>query len=406
MHDEDQRQSCNASLISIMAAVGPQVLDFLPLGSILNGNNSPLLISKSFRDDVYFHLSERIIFDFSQCAHLRKITDEVLIALVRNIIRISRRILRHFDGRILLKAEHLDLSRCRKIRGEAVRHCFLFVRKLQRISLASCSKFDPELAEFNAIYQIEHLRHLDMSGCSKLNTHMLTILLPTLRGENITTLDFSGCSSQINDTVTIFIAHNMPNVEAVNLSGAKKLTVLGFGILTWILRNTLIQLNVNGCSKINFRDMLFCEIWKLSNELRAIRDPQDAKPPNMVDDCNPHIGTPAYLDDLRIATSDATLDPDIHLRLHLSDMVWDTIKEIERDYCPGIPDHGIGLFGKLEELEIDYNKKGMEGLLAIIAWLNGGRLRKLRVTNANVVDSSCHSRESAFEAARIRCKRD
>ena len=398
---------CNASLTSTMAAVGPQLLDFLPLGSILNGFNSPFLISKSFRDDVYVHLSGRKIFDFSQCAHLRKITDEDLIGLMRNVVRTS--LMRNPDRTLLLKLEQLDLSRCRKIQGLAVHQCLRFMPNLQRISLASCSKFDPELAGFGRTNnpnagQMDCLRHVDLSGCSKINTHMLFILLHALKGENITHLDLSGCSSQIDDAAAGFIASYMPKVEAVNLSGAKKITMFGFGILTWICRHTLKRLNVIGCVKIDFCPLLVCEKFKIIDMLSATHDPQDASPPNMVDDYNPYIGTPEYFDDLRIATRDTSSAPVRQLRLGLSSIVWDGIKQFEIDSGITRDDHGIGLFGNLEELEMGSNKRGMEGLIAIIAWLNGGRLRKVKVTEVTTVDPSRFSINVLIETCGPRLK--
>jgi hypothetical protein len=63
---------------TVFSAVGSRIFSFLPLGSLLNGYSSPLLVCKSFYENFYLEMVDREILDFSQCSHLRRITDEVL----------------------------------------------------------------------------------------------------------------------------------------------------------------------------------------------------------------------------------------------------------------------------------------------------------------------------------------
>eukprot|EP00956_Cyclotella_meneghiniana_P025253 scaffold52330_cov23-Cyclotella_meneghiniana.AAC.1 len=146
--------------IDVVSAVGPQIFSFLPLGSILNGFSSPLLVCKSFYDNIHLALAEFETLDFSQCAHLRKITDSHLISLIKNIVKISERTRPDDQGseisRLIrsltdsdstcsrLRVKYLGLSRCRYIEGEGVLYCLSEMRGIERISLSMCESFDPE----------------------------------------------------------------------------------------------------------------------------------------------------------------------------------------------------------------------------------------------------------------------
>ncbi len=78
--------STDVNLATVMSAVGPQIFSFLPLGSLLNGLRSPALVSKSFNDSIYTSIGDREVLDVSQCAHLRKITDDSLSTLVLTVL--------------------------------------------------------------------------------------------------------------------------------------------------------------------------------------------------------------------------------------------------------------------------------------------------------------------------------
>ena len=135
-----------ANLLAVISAVGPQLLSFLPLGTLLNGYASPLLICKSFRESTHLAIGAFEILDFSQCSHLRKIDDRHLIALINDILIAIESHRMYHGAEILLQLDavrQLDLSRCRKIHGKAIKHCMRFMPNVQRISVASCSKFDP-----------------------------------------------------------------------------------------------------------------------------------------------------------------------------------------------------------------------------------------------------------------------
>lgn len=77
-----------AGLNRVMAAVGYHVFSYLPLGSIINGHRSPILTNTVFHDAAFVCLGQTESLSLS-CPHLRKIDDETLIRLVRNVIELS-----------------------------------------------------------------------------------------------------------------------------------------------------------------------------------------------------------------------------------------------------------------------------------------------------------------------------
>ena len=64
-----------SDLTDIIAAVGPTVFSYLPIGSVINGYASPLLVNKIFHGAILEHLRAADLC-FSSAPHLRKINDE------------------------------------------------------------------------------------------------------------------------------------------------------------------------------------------------------------------------------------------------------------------------------------------------------------------------------------------
>lgn len=128
--------NATTNLSTVIAAVGPQIFSFFPLGSLINGHRSPLLVSTIFHDSVFLCLGQSETLNLSSCPHLRKLSDKSLIRLIRNIVEIcgahhpeypryvERRRVHNCSGMegcpCPIKAVHLDLSRCRFLKREGV----------------------------------------------------------------------------------------------------------------------------------------------------------------------------------------------------------------------------------------------------------------------------------------------
>ena len=422
--------------IDVVSAVGPQIFSFLPLGSILNGFSSPLLVCKSFYDNIHLALAEFETLDFSQCAHLRKITDSHLISLIKNIVKISERTRPDDQGseisRLIrsltdsdstcsrLRVKYLGLSRCRYIEGEGVLYCLSEMRGIERISLSMCASFDPEGVGFGLpnILSPKYVEYIDVSGCSKIGNKQATSLLTGLAGfaasrysgRRLCQLDLSGCSTQIDDELVSTIPLFAPNLQGVNISGAKKVTELGLGILAWVRRDSLRKLNVCGC-KVKLPILLYVECHNIATVLRDIDDPREAIPPNMIDGYNPNIGTHQCLNELKNATAEMISDHGDEVRLRCSADLMESIKSfgrrngfVEFDNASS----SIGLFGRLEELHIELRQHPhykSQGCIAAIAWLNGGRLKTLKLVHSapvsihdlSVLHRMCGPRLKTFE---------
>jgi hypothetical protein len=161
---------------------------------------------------------------------------------------------------------------------------------VQTISLASCSKFNPDEEEY---FSAERLAFIDFSGCSKINEDGLGFFFDSIEPSNILHLNLSGCSSQIDDDILAPICDELSNLESLNLSGLKKLTEFGFGCIAWSCRETLKSLSVRGCTGIDFTKLLSVEGSKILNMSLTLSnsqgDPRQASPPNMVTGHNRHV---------------------------------------------------------------------------------------------------------------------
>ena len=402
---EQPATAATIDLTSVVSAVGGQIFSYLSLGSLLNGFKSPLLVSKTFRFNIFLSLCDWEILDFSQCPHLRKITDYNLQHLIQNIIwraeigqPVYQRDRIHTDT--YMKVKNLDFSRCRVIEGNGIRYAIHFMPALHRISLASCSKLDAiNFLIDDGVETLDNMQFLDLSGCRKVKFDQLGTLLVGLGGArirlndtipqrlelNLIQLDVSHCSHEIDDASAGLIARFAPNLERINLSGAKKLTQNGLGLIAWMCRSTLKIFCARGCYKIELPYLITGMCQEIANTLTVISNPQEALPPNMVEGHNPNVGTIDYLDELKNAMHEliSARHPDLVAEIvRIANDLVSRLKMFENEYRP-MQDHDVGLFGRLEELEIELVGSiacTTQGCIATIAWLTGGRLQKLKVT--------------------------
>ncbi len=363
-------------LTDITAAVGPTIFSFLPLGSLLNGLSSPLLVNKIFRAAIFEHLKEAACISFSPYPHLRKIKDDQLICLVRNILGEST----------CLKTKYLDLSKCRNLKGDGIIFCLKSMPNIERICLSSAMRFqitnnfhDPTLKE-----AIKRLHYVDVSGCTKLNTDGISCLASTLPGSNIRVLDFSSCSTQIGDDAAMSVAENCYNLECINVSGSTKLTTFGVAIISYICRRTLRCLSVSGCKSVSISTLLFsharaCPLnvfaqWRDSGEdVSVLR--RNLRGEN--NDDNSFL-TPAYVEALIEALHPVLNSP----LLVESDRIMRLCKEYEERWGHRQADrHEEKLFGQLEKLDISDNTSTYDGVLVVISWLNKGKLREINLSS-------------------------
>lgn len=240
----------------VMAAVGQQVFSYLPLGSIINGDDSPMLVNTIFHDSIFHYLGQTLSLDLS-CQHLRKINDDQLIALVQKIVEICddasstqttstptnvqsrrRRQCHHDCSNIAIcpcsmKVQHINLSRCRNIRGTSLHYCLKHMPQIRRILLSSASRFDPNttFTQNNVVdaLMLRKLQYIDMSGCTKVDSSGMKNLISTLQPAKLLHVDFSGASAMIDDEIFGSLALCSNNLESLSLAGATKVSTFGVG---------------------------------------------------------------------------------------------------------------------------------------------------------------------------------
>ena len=242
---------CNIN--EVMAAVGPQIFSYLPIGSLLNGRHSPMLANTIFHDNVYLCLGQSKTLSLSQNQNLRAINDEQLTALIRKIVEISeasnpeecsstsnvvgaaaaeRRRRTHdcsdvANCRCTMKVTHLDLSRCRSLTGSGIHYCLKHTPHVRRILLSSASRFDAResFADGNIVdaLTLPRLEHLDLSCCGRVDSVALKNFMSVVLPHNIRHLDLAGASSMIDDDVfgTLALCQNLENLA---LNGARKIS--------------------------------------------------------------------------------------------------------------------------------------------------------------------------------------
>jgi len=422
-----------------MSAVGQQVFSYLPLGSLLNTNSSPIFVNITFHDAIFQMLGQATtLLNLSQCKHLRCINDIQLINLIQKIVEIChpevtaatttdtiqrRRRRRHDECRSSqvaaacsssIKVTQLDLSRCRHIHGQAILYCLKHMPNIQRIILSSASRFDPlttftQQANNNAALQLSNkLQYIDISGCSKVDTTSFQSFISVLQPSKLLHLDLSGISSMINDEIFTILGRYCYKLESLSLAGATKVTDYGAGLISYICRDTLKSLNLRGCEKVHLPKLLALAAFDLSTLINDNVDNHQAiLPPNYVRS-HDTISKRQYYSNLfnsmkimfRVVDDDTMADWIESSRSHMSryktleqqwrESYWNesTDQQQQQQQQQQQEEEESPFFGKLEQLDISLigNRSiRLEGCLATIAWLNGGRLRHVNTSGLDSV---------------------
>ena len=376
----------------VMAAVGYQVFAFLPIGSILNGHRSPILVNTIFHDSAFQCLGQTENISLSQCQHLRKINDDQLIRLIRNVVEVSeayhpgytrqvQRRRRHdcIETTVCpcpIKVTHLDLSRCRSLRGEGIHFCLKHMPSVERVLCSSVSRFDATqyFATCGDFLHTAQLEYLDVSGCVKLDNIGIKRLVTTVQGKNIRHLDFSGCSKLIDDSVAGTVAF-CQNLECLNVAGAVDITSFGVGLIAYVCRSTLRCLSLRECKAVNLPKLLMSASDELI-DLAGSDDDHRVLPPLFEGDNNDRSLYIAAL--CSVLVQMMRVHDNVGEILHLSQRYMASFKKLdEKWYTNEERDREDRLFSKLEVLDISHvgnSNIRLEGCIATIAWLNGGKL--------------------------------
>ena len=401
------------NLTDIAAAVGPTIFSFLPLGSLLNGLSSPFLVNKIFRDKIFEHLKEAVCISFSPYPHLRKIKDDQLICLVRNILGEST----------CLKTKYLDLSKCRNLKGDGIIFCLKSMPNIERISLSSAIRFqiDNNFSDSALKEAIKRLYYVDVSGCTKLNTDGISCLASTLPGSNIRVLDFSSCSTQIGDDAAMSVAENCRNLECINVSGSTKLTTFGVAIISYICRRTLRCLLFRGCVEVKLSTLLYSHAMECPmNEFVQWRDSGEddlsvlrSKLMRENNDDNSFL-THAYVEAFIKALQPLLNGGDdvifVQRNLIESQRIMRLCKEYEEQWGHQLAArHDEYLFGQLEKLDASgsystwiLSHPQFDGILAVISWLNKGKLQEINLSGLCILPDAV-SAIACASGPRLKC---
>ena len=408
----------------VIASVGAHLFSFLPLGSLLL---SPVIVNTTFNDAVYECLGQATSLTLSSCKHLRQISDTNLIILINKIVNIressrrqgnnpSQRRQQKRDPHVctgfemcphsLIKMTHLDLSRCRNLTGHSILYCLRHMPNIEQLLLSSTTRFDAEqmfdglnfeTCEFFPL-SLNKLKYMDFSGCSRLNSTSIKKFLLVCQPRDLIHLDLSAVSNTLDDKVIIGLGLCCPKLESLNIAGATKLTAVGVGLIAYICRHTLKQLNLRGCVGVNLPLLLMGYAFKISNLLRDLedlnRDVQQVIPPNLVGDFD-ELNIENIIRSLADAVSGMmNANPNsphaivtslgYHAEFKRMDAEFKSMQQ-SMGYLRARADDESGeysIFDVLEHLDISLigNRHiRLEGCIATIAWLSGGRLKHVNL---------------------------
>lgn len=366
-----------SDLTDIIAAVGPTVFSYLPLGSLINGNASPLLVNKIFHGAILEYLRAADLC-FSCAPHLRKINDEQLICLVQTIL-----------GKFnYMKTKRLDLSRCRKLKGDGVIYCLKNMPNLESISLSSAARFDVTEDFKASTLETKSLQSVDVSGCTRLGTQEISCIVSKLSVGTIRTLDLSFCSTLIGDDAAVSVAR-CP-LECVNVSGSKKITTFGVAIIAFVRRRTLRCLSLRGCTSVKLSVLLYNHALALGTELMSWRESGHdylSLLRQMTGSDDNAFLTPSYAEALANSLLPLAYGQINSRSQEESNRVIGRCKEYERQWASRYgweTTDETPLFGRLENLDLSHTNLNYMGddsrALAMISWLNKGQIRQLALT--------------------------
>ncbi len=403
----------SVDLTDITAAVGPTIFSYLPLGSLLNGLSSPLLVNGIFRGAILEYLQEATFLSFSQCPHLRKINDAQLMCLVETMLG---------ESSSSLKTRRLDLSKCRNLKGDGIIFCLRSMPNIEWLSVSKATRFHitNTSRDSSLMDAIKHLQYVDVSGCPRLNTQEISCLASTLSGSNIRVLDFSGCSTLIHDDALVSVAEHCHNLESIDVSGSKKLTAFGVAIVSYICRSTLRCLSLRGCESVQLGYLLYshamsCPLnmfvqWRESEEddLSVLRR-------NLTmggnSDENSFL-TPAYVDAFIKALKPLLDRPTFETEREISENLMKLCKICEQrrgQRHGGAERHDEhSLFGQLEKLDVSntipirLSEPEFMRTFAVISWLNKGKLREINLSGL-LVPPDVVSALALASGSRLRC---
>eukprot|EP00580_Thalassiosira_gravida_P017539 CAMPEP_0201662338 /NCGR_PEP_ID=MMETSP0494-20130426/4446_1 /ASSEMBLY_ACC=CAM_ASM_000839 /TAXON_ID=420259 /ORGANISM="Thalassiosira gravida, Strain GMp14c1" /LENGTH=708 /DNA_ID=CAMNT_0048140671 /DNA_START=62 /DNA_END=2189 /DNA_ORIENTATION=+ len=401
--DDDDDDDDYPNLNHIISSIGMHIFTYLPLGSILNGNASPLLVNTIFHDAIYQSLGQTSNLSLSQCAHLRKINDDALINLITNIVEVSEAYHPGYTRQVQrrrrydcsntsnngvcpcpIKVTHLDVSRCRMLKGEGIHYCLKHMPGVERVICSATLKFDAtnHFATCGDLHTSK-LEYLDVSGCVRLDNIGIKRLVTTVQGKHIRHLDFSGCSNLIDDSVAGTVAF-CQGLECLNVAGAVDLTAFGVGLIAYVCRSTLRCLSLRECKSVNLPKLLMSASDELI-DLAGSEDDHRALPPNFKGDTNDRSLYIAAL--CSVLVQMMRVHDNVGEILHMSQRYMASFKKLDDKWSTiwGLNvlerrNKDDRLFGNLEVLDIGHvgnSNIRLEGCIATIAWLNGGKLKQV-----------------------------
>eukprot|EP00571_Detonula_confervacea_P005886 CAMPEP_0172330892 /NCGR_PEP_ID=MMETSP1058-20130122/61640_1 /TAXON_ID=83371 /ORGANISM="Detonula confervacea, Strain CCMP 353" /LENGTH=318 /DNA_ID=CAMNT_0013048127 /DNA_START=487 /DNA_END=1440 /DNA_ORIENTATION=- len=253
---------------------------------------------------------------------------------------------------------------------------------VKRVKLSSATRFDVtnHFAE-GACLQTVKLEYLDVSECPILDNEGIKRLVTTCQGKVIRHLDLSGCSKLIDDSIAGTIAF-CQNLECINLAGAVNVTSFGIGIIAYICRRTLRCLSLRECVGVDLPRLLMCHSDELI-DLAGSEDDHRVLPPNFEGDDNDRR---LYITALcSVLVQMNRVHDNVADILHMSQRYMASFKKLDKKWATiwGSSEERSSegrMFGQLENLDLGYvgtEDIRLEGCLSIIAWLNEGRLKQV-----------------------------
>ena len=399
-----------------------------------------MLVNSIFYENTFLCLGQSTTLDMSSCPHLRSINDKQLIALIQMIVEITEAsksggkqqqkqqlLVGHPQKRkkhactnnarccqYTLRVTHMDLSRCRNLRGDAVYYCLKHTPHIQRLLLSGATRFDatemfqrqfsptPDTTTPTAVegLALDKLEYIDMSGCIKLGHVALEHLQLAIAPRNLRHINLSGVKSGITDRMFVALVRCNNQIESLNVAGAKKITAYGVGLISYICRDTLKHLNLHGCERVFLPELLIAVGVDLVHSiLPLIRNyfnnhSDSVLPPNFVGNSNAVRPSPSYHHALIDSLSEMVMVGNPAINYHRSQQHFTKYKTLEQQWTPGggrNESEAITIFGQLESLDIGLvgNKRTrIEGCITTIAWLSGGRLRHVNLCGLeNIADA-------------------
>ena len=396
---EDDRLG-NADLNDVIASVGQHVFSYLPLGSVLNGFNSPALVNTAFRSAVIECLGQAEELSFSRCPHLRRIDDAALAGLAGAIgdgISAGRA-----DGRPprpALRLRRLDLSRCRTLTGRGVRSVLGDAAGLESVVLSGASRvtcgdaFPPGGDAPDGGREASapaNVRYVSLEGCSRVDAADLNHARHAIRG--VRHLDLSGVSTTLDDECVSLLT-SVGALESLSLAGSKRITAVSVGVVCRVHRSTLKRLNLSGCEEVYFMDIMWDAFVSMLDIYRDNReDINDGNygsliPRTYVQDTPVDVYGELLCDAIDFAWQEQrTNDMFEFTRIMVSQ--WIIMKAEEAEASRNVsssPTSSCVLFQELESLDISLigNRLNgsckLHGAIPALMWLNGGRLRDINL---------------------------